>query len=339
MNATVECPLCGGVASLRTADLPGYVRSTTFRIYRCADCDAAFVSPRVSSDALYDTIYAQADRIPGYSRYGEYARLASASPDPLNDLTAREDVYWAVANALETRGHLRSGSRILEVGSGLGYFTYALARRGYDIRAIDISETAVDAARRRFGDLFTRADLADYALAHPNAFDAVIACEVIEHLADPVAFLKRAFALVKPGGDLILTTPNRSLFAADVLWETDLPPVHFWWYSERSIEALVRQVGGRVEFVDFTPYQDRVPLYMPPDLPTGVPTRSSILDERGSVLPPPSVLGRAKRRVGAWFPALKSHPVAQRLLGRHRVVGPRRTVMCAVVQRPASPLA
>jgi SAM-dependent methyltransferase len=334
MNATLECPLCGGVASLRAAALPGYVRSTTFPIYRCSRCDAAFVSPRVSSDALYDTIYSQADRIPGYSRYGEYARLAKVSPDPLSDLSAAEDVYWAVANALETRGLRQSGRRILEVGSGLGYFTYALARRGYDIRAIDISETAVESARRRFGELFTRADLADYALAHPDSFDAVIACEVIEHLADPVAFVKLAFALVKPGGHLILTTPNRSFFGSDVLWETDLPPVHFWWYSEQSIEALMRQIGGRIEFVDFTPYQKRVPLYMPADPPIDVPTRSPILDQRGRVLRPPSVLSRAKRRVGALLPALKAHPVAQRLLGRRRVEGPRRTVMCAIVQRP-----
>lgn len=332
MNATLECPLCGGVASLRAAALAGYLHATTYPIYRCSHCDAAFVSPRVSSNTLYDTIYSQADSIPGYSRYAEYARLARASTDPLSALSAAEDVYWAVANALETHGHHQAGSRILEVGSGLGYFTYALSRRGYDIRAIDISETAVEAARSRFGDLFTRADLADYALAHADSFGAVIACELIEHLVDPVAFVKMAFALVKPGGHLILTTPNRSFFGSDVLWETELPPVHFWWFSERSIEAVMRQVGGRVQFVDFTPYQKHAPLYMP-HIPIDVPTRRAILDQRGNVIRP-SVLSRAKRLAGAVFPAVKSHPLMQRLRGRHRVVGPRRTVMCAIVQRP-----
>ena len=330
-----SCPLCGGRAILRSGAHPGYIANTEFRIHGCTECGVAFAEPRVADHRVYEAIYANPGRIPGYMRYQHYARFVADAPDPLDALSNAEDVYWAVAQALKERNETEEPPQVLEVGSGLGYLTYALARRGYRATGIDISRAAVDSATARFGDHFVHADVAEFAKRHARRFDAVIACELLEHVVDPVEFVRTALSLVGPSGQLIVTTPNRTMFSSDVLWETDLPPVHFWWYTEESIRAIAASVGARAEFVDFSEYQKVAPLYLPSALPSGVPTRQPILDESGNLVRPVGIVGRARVALGSALPVLRTNARVQRLLGRRRVEGARRTVLCAVLSHAA----
>ena len=334
-----DCPLCGGNAVLRSNALPGYVAGTSFRIHGCTECGVAFAEPRRENHQVYEAIYANPGRIPGYARYERYARLAATAADPLDALSNSEDVYWAVAQALKQRDKTVEEPEVLEVGSGLGYLTYALARSGYRATGIDISRAAVDAATARFGDLFIHEDVAEFAARHAGRFDAVIACELLEHVVDPVEFVRTALSLIAPSGQLIVTTPNRTMFDAEVLWETDPPPVHFWWHSEGSIRAIAAAAGARAEFVDFSTYQAIAPLYVPSALPGGVPTRQPILDESGGLFREVGIVGRARVALGGALPILRTNARVQRLLGRRRVEGPRRTVLCAVLRHAAQPSA
>lgn len=334
-----DCPLCGGTAVLRSDEHPGYVKGTSFRIYSCTECGVAFAEPRVENHQVYEAIYANPGRIPGYMRYERYSRLVAGAADPLEALSNSEDVYWAVAQALKQRDKTVEEPEVLEVGSGLGYLTYALARSGYRATAIDISRAAVDSASARFGDLFIHADVAEFARRHAGRFDAVIACELLEHVVDPVGFVRTALSLVKPSGQLIVTSPNRTMFNSDVLWETDLPPVHFWWYTEESIRAIAATVGARAEFVNFSAYQAVAPLYIPSKVPADIPTRQPILDESGKLFRDVGIVGRARVALGGTLPILRTNAQVQRILGRRRVEGPRRTVLCAVLSHTAQPSA
>jgi SAM-dependent methyltransferase len=332
MVATIgaDCPLCQRTAVLRSAALPGYVDGLAYSVYTCGGCGASFVDPRESYPGLYDRVYTLSAQVPGYHRYQRYAALAARSGDALESLASAEDVYWGVARALDSLP--ASSSSVLEIGSGLGYLTHALAQRGYAALGLDISGAAVDAARARFGDRFVLADLAKYAAAHSSTFDAVVACELIEHLVDPVGFVERAFSLVRPGGQLVLTTPNRSLFADDVLWETELPPVHFWWFAERSVEVLGNHVGGETSFIDFEPYQNAHPSYLG-DLPANVPTRAALLSA-DLALTPRARTARRRARIGDVLPWIRTNAWMQRLRGKRRLTGKRRTVLCAIIRRP-----
>jgi len=330
MTIRVVCPLCAGPAVLRYSALPGYVDGLMFHVYACSGCHVSFVNPRETYPGLYDRIYTLSDGIPGYHRYQRYAGLSARSSNPLETLSSAEDVYWGVARALDD---LPTGSsRILEIGSGLGYLTHALGRRGYSALGLDISGAAVDAARARFGDRFVHADLAEYSASHSSTFDAVVACELIEHLEDPVSFVERAFSLVRPGGQLVLTTPNRSLFDDSILWETELPPVHFWWFSERSLEVLGSHVGGETSFIDFEPYQNEHPVYLA-DLPANIPTRHALLSGDLALTSLARTI-RRRARIGDAVPWIKANDWMQRLRGKRRLSGKRRTILCAVIRRP-----
>ena len=97
-----------------------------------------------------------------------------------------------------------------------------------------------------------QADLFDL---HKNTqrYDCIILTEVIEHVPDPVEFLKAAASVLSPGGVLLVTTPNKTIAPLGTVWGTESPPVHLWWLSESSIRQIARRLGLLVKFGDFAP--------------------------------------------------------------------------------------
>jgi 2-polyprenyl-6-hydroxyphenyl methylase/3-demethylubiquinone-9 3-methyltransferase len=104
---------------------------------------------------------------------------------------------------------LPKGSAILDAGCGNGWLAKTLADQGFEVCGIDLQESGIDHARRL--DPRCRFALAsvydDYEPLFERQFDAVVSLEVIEHLYDPSAFVKRVFQALRPGGLFVLTTP------------------------------------------------------------------------------------------------------------------------------------
>jgi 2-polyprenyl-3-methyl-5-hydroxy-6-metoxy-1,4-benzoquinol methylase len=243
-----KCPICSASGELLRAGYPGYRAPDAYDIYACHGCDLQFASPFAAGGDIYDAIYRDPGSVPGYSRYAAYARAIENSSAPLDALADAEAMYWFVREALKSRD---AGAHILEVGSGYGYLTYALRRAGYSARGVDISENAVAAARKRFGDFYQPADVMALARQAPASVDVVVMTEVLEHLDRPLEVLGAIGALLKPGGAALVTTPNKGIFAEDALWRTDNPPVHIAWYSKTSLRELARRCGLSVRFQDF----------------------------------------------------------------------------------------
>lgn len=250
-----QCPLCGHKAALKVNNLPSYHQKTVYSVFHCSYCNTAYVLPRIPDNNLYEKIYKHAREIGGYNRYVDYADNILKQKEPLSYL-AREDVYWSVEAVLKKIA-VKGQTNILDFGSGLGYLTYAIHQQGYRVTGLDISQNAVTLARQKYGDYFVCADLNEYAKAHCALYDVVILAEVIEHLPDIATFLEILVLLLKADGKLIITTPNRSVYTNEVVWDTDLPPVHFWWLSENSLRVIAQNLGFEVEFVDFTPYNEK----------------------------------------------------------------------------------
>ena len=257
-SAGAECPLCFTPGWSYRGAVPGYRQNQHYQLYECRLCGVVAADPRQADATVYADIYAQPERIPGYARYSRYAREILSASDPLAYLMDQEAGYWALVEGL--RRHLpgREAS-ILEVGCGMGYLTYALTRAGYRrVLGIDLSPAAVAAARRRYQTDFRAADITVFAGQTAERFDAIVVSEVIEHLEDPAALIAAARSLLKPGGCLICTTPNRD-FGGLVrqIWATELPPVHLWWFGEDAVDSLARRLGLAVSFVDFTDWNRR----------------------------------------------------------------------------------
>jgi len=250
---TTYCLLCGKTANLVHADYTGYQQPQTFRIYTCPSCGTNFSMPRTDASRLYDVIYLQRENHPGYARYWKYAKDVKNIIDPLDYLAKSEPTYFGVIDFLN-RKKISKSLKILEVGSGLGYLTYALRRTGYTANAIELSKVAVEEAIHNFGNYYTNTDLFEYSEKNQSSFDVVISTEVLEHVENPIKFIQAMLDLLKPNGYLVLTTPNKSFFPKEMIWESSLPPIHFWWFSEESMKYIAALLGVSIEFLSFKKY-------------------------------------------------------------------------------------
>lgn len=253
----IECLLCQEIAELKHNNYPGYQEPYTFDIYYCSFCNTSFSLPRVETSEIYENIYNNGSKIPGYDRYWEYAQKVKDSKNPLKYLAKAEEIYWGVKEALSLYVNDKKSTSILEIGSGLGYLTYSLIKENYKVIGLDISQTAVKNATEKFGDYFICANLYEYVKLNVNSFDVVILTEVIEHIEKPLIFVESVLKLLKPDGIAIITTPNKSLFPSSITWVSDLPPVHCWWLSEESMRYITNKIGVKINFIKFDKYYQK----------------------------------------------------------------------------------
>jgi SAM-dependent methyltransferase len=136
--------------------------------------------------------------------------------------------------------------RILDVGCGRGFTLAALQELGHDVYGTQISPEAAAYAREQLG--LTRIETRDLMdVGYPeNWFDAVTAYHVIEHLADPHAFLLEIRRILRPGGLLILEVPNAEGWGSRwtgrhwLGWDV---PYHRFHFSGRTLVLATEGLG------------------------------------------------------------------------------------------------
>jgi 2-polyprenyl-6-hydroxyphenyl methylase / 3-demethylubiquinone-9 3-methyltransferase len=108
-----------------------------------------------------------------------------------------------------------TGLRILDIGCGAGILSEPLARMGAEVVGADPSAANIAAAKQHAEQaglaIDYRATTIEALAVSDERFEAVLAMEVVEHVADVTLFLKQCAQLVKPGGILIVATINRTL--------------------------------------------------------------------------------------------------------------------------------
>jgi 2-polyprenyl-6-hydroxyphenyl methylase / 3-demethylubiquinone-9 3-methyltransferase len=146
---------------------------------------------------------------------GSSAMLHRLNPVRLQYIRARIDAHWGLD---EHDLKPLAGRRAADVGCGAGLLAEPLARLGADVTGIDAASENVAAARAHAAG---QGLAIDYRAGGPEALDArydlVTSLEVVEHVADPAAFIAALAAAVAQGGLLILSTPNRTAWSKLVL--------------------------------------------------------------------------------------------------------------------------
>jgi 2-polyprenyl-3-methyl-5-hydroxy-6-metoxy-1,4-benzoquinol methylase len=153
-----------------------------------------------------------------------------------------------------------NGCRVLDIGCGNGSFTSTWANPHWRVSGIDLSKSGIDSARRSLPNIdFQVGDIAGdlVKVFGAGASDIVISTEVIEHLYDPRAMVRNAFALLRPGGEAILTTPYHGYVKNVALAVTGSCDAHYtalWdgghikFWSPRTLTKLLTGAG----FADFS---------------------------------------------------------------------------------------
>jgi 2-polyprenyl-6-hydroxyphenyl methylase/3-demethylubiquinone-9 3-methyltransferase len=106
-------------------------------------------------------------------------------------------------------------ANVLDVGCGGGLVTEALAAHAASALGIDLGETAIEVAELHALDSgssarYQRVSAEELANREPAAFDVVTCLEMLEHVPDPASVLRAIATLVRPGGDVVLSTLNRT---------------------------------------------------------------------------------------------------------------------------------
>jgi len=155
---------------------------------------------------------------------------------------------FARAHAVRARraARLRAGAgRLLDVGCGAGELLLAMRARGWSVEGTERTAgsaarvPAVPGLRVHVGEL--------EALPLPaGRYDVVTLWHVLEHLRDPLAALRRAHALLAPGGHVLLAVPNAASWQARLFgrhWFHHDPPRHLWAFAPSGLAALLAQAG------------------------------------------------------------------------------------------------
>jgi len=334
-NEIVKCLFCGSSATLKKKGITGYQQPDVFNIYHCPNCNTAFSLDRVETAKMYEDIYLNGEHVPGYDRYWKYARNVKKSRHPMAYLSKSEETYWSVGEAIKTVVQNKKTAKILEIGSGLGYLTYSLRSENYNIIGIDVSDAAVQKAKERFGDFYLHADLFEYAQQYPATYDVVILTEVIEHVENPLDFIRSIKMLLKTGGHTIITTPNKTFYPSEIVWGTEHPPVHCWWFSEESMNYAAKINNMTIEFVNFKSYYKKRPLVIDPKKIVEGESMPSTLDSKGSLINGKTSLAARLRFVLIEFGLIKG---LYNFYKKITVVNPmvckdRGTILCAILKK------
>jgi SAM-dependent methyltransferase len=187
-------------------------------LFRCGRCGFVSGEPR--------------EKLAAEDRYRAYG--PSVPPPPPE---TRYGQWLAKAEGLVGRG------RLLEVGAGSGGFVRVALARGWKADATEVSESGLQALRATGATVFA-GDLASGNYGDAQ-FDLVVSLEVIEHLPAPLDHVREMWRVTRPGGLLVLTTPNFNSLSRRYLgirWRV-IDPEHLGYFTRVTLLRLLRDVG------------------------------------------------------------------------------------------------
>ena len=145
----------------------------------------------------------------------------------------------------------KSTGRLLDVGCGSGYFLKQMRNEGWDVFGVEPDPKAVAVARDEYGIDVRQGNLSNAGFTD-NMFDAITLSHVIEHIYDPANLLRECGRVLKPGGTLVVTTPNAESLCHTLFKEAWLdldPPRHLHVFSVRSIRICADKAGIKVKTI------------------------------------------------------------------------------------------
>jgi 2-polyprenyl-6-hydroxyphenyl methylase/3-demethylubiquinone-9 3-methyltransferase len=138
------------------------------------------------------------------------------SSRPLHELNPLRLQY--VERIASAGGRQIAGMRALDVGCGGGILSEALARTGAEVLGIDLAPAVLEVATLHALEAgvavsYRGIAVEDLAREQPQSFDLVTCMEMLEHVPDPAAVVRALSTLVRPGGDIVVSTLHRTVKA------------------------------------------------------------------------------------------------------------------------------
>ncbi|HLG36305.1 MAG TPA: class I SAM-dependent methyltransferase [Bacteroidia bacterium] len=202
--------------------------------YRCPDCKLEFIFPQPDDIAL-EKIYSENY----YNSWGLH--VDSSKGEKSKRLTFEYRVKLI-------EHELKQDDSILDCGCATGFFLDLLKEKGFVPYGVEISLFAANVCRRKFGkqNIFLgNFENAEFGSVRENMFSAIFMTDYLEHVRNPREVLVTAFRFLRPGGLLVITTPDTSSLSYTAMGGSWIhyKSEHLYYFSKRNIELLLTQAG------------------------------------------------------------------------------------------------
>jgi 2-polyprenyl-3-methyl-5-hydroxy-6-metoxy-1,4-benzoquinol methylase len=229
-----QCPICKSASISLFKEIKDHsISKEQFTLKRCNSCDFVFTSnPPQESQAG------------PYYQSEDYISHSNTNKDLISKVykIVRSFMFGVKERMIHSYS---SGKRVLDYGSGTGFFLNYLKEKGYQVQGVEIDDKARNFAKTNFGlSVHTPNEL--LSSTQTEQFDAISLWHVLEHLYDPLKYLQKFNTLLTQKGVLIIAVPNLQSFDAQYFktyWAAYDVPRHLWHFSPSTLAHLAGQAG------------------------------------------------------------------------------------------------
>ncbi|SHF09629.1 Methyltransferase domain-containing protein [Bacteroides luti] len=224
------CPLCGGthlVKKMTCTDF--YASGEQFDLLQCENCGFQFTQG-----------FPVEKEIGKYYETPDYISHSDTKKGMMNELyhLVRSRMLQKKAQLINNITGKTSG-KILDIGTGTGYFSHTMQQKGWQVEAIEKSAQARSFAKKNFNlDIKDDSGLNDFS---SGSFDVITLWHVMEHLEHLNETWERLHELLKDDGCLVVAVPNCSSYDAQKykeFWAAYDVPRHLWHFTPDSIKKF-----------------------------------------------------------------------------------------------------
>lgn len=208
INSLPHCPSCASSRTVLVGKMPATrqfggetlgAKGFKSELYKCRGCYLLFRWPRLAPEHVDD--------------------LYRKSVAPYSDISRKD---WQIA--VTWLNGKSNGGTILDIGCYDGAFLVLLGEM-WECQGVEINEGASQEAHRKgIHIIASHVDKLRHADEFKNKYDVVTAMDVIEHMPDPLLFLKTALSVVKPGGSVLISSGNTSSLSWKIMGS-------YYWYG------------------------------------------------------------------------------------------------------------
>ena len=249
-----NCPNCGRDdftvildSNMEEADLQKGIKTvymlwgeTHGRHVKCKNCHLLYVNPIEKASKIN----------------GDYSKMGNTDAPIIRGSRLR-----AAKSQLGLIKKYKSGTTLLDIGCGEGFFLFNASKAGYTTKGIEISQDAAEYAGREFG-LDVEAKPFEELQFPDNYFDVVTLWQVLEHVPYPLIVLKEVHRILKPEGLLATSTPDIESILAKILrrkwW--NLRRLHINQFTVKTLTDMLKRAGFKNVFS--TKYKEHISISM-----------------------------------------------------------------------------
>lgn len=233
----VDCPVCG------QNDPSLLYEKDWFRYSKCKKCFMVYMNPRLNIMATHQFYNSPANAIYNEAKfYQETSSRKITDQENLNNL-----------HAIDRCKHATRKGKLLEIGSGNGYFLQKAKESGYEVYGIELNKENCKYSRQLIGDTVLDRDLLE-AKFPSEMFDVIYMRDLIQHIPNTKEFLLECHRIAKPGCIIYIGTHNIEGFSSRIARAKFTPvfgfmePNHF---SPRTISKMLELTGFAVRDIQF----------------------------------------------------------------------------------------